>query len=95
MTTRVVVGVLGGVIVAIPAVLIPRLSNMQAHDAAVRMQTDDFEPDEPIVLPATIALVIDGNYDWSRKKPTCETLCVRLLFQLNCRSRNSGGPLSR
>jgi hypothetical protein len=77
---RVVIAVLGGGIVAIPAVLIPRLINMQAHDAAVRMQTDDFEPDKPIVLPATVALVIDGNYDWPRKRPACDTLCVRLLF---------------
>jgi hypothetical protein len=77
---RVVIAVLGSVIVAIPAVLIPSLSNMQAYDAAVRMQMDDFEPDKPIALPATIALVIDGNYEWSRKKPACETLCVRLLF---------------
>ena len=54
---------------------------MQAEDAAQRLRANDFEPDKPIVLPdTTVALVIDGNYNWLKRKPSCETLCVRLLF---------------
>lgn len=78
---RFVVPALSATIVAVPAVLIPHRINMQAEDAAQRLRTNDFEPDKPIVLPdTTVALVIDGNYNWLKRKPSCETLCVRLLF---------------
>jgi hypothetical protein len=77
---RFVVPIFSGAIVAIPAVLIPYLSNVQAQDAALRLRASDLEPGGPIVLPEIVALVIDGNYNWSKKKPFCETLCVRLLF---------------
>jgi hypothetical protein len=77
---RFVVPVFSGAMVAIPAVLIPHLSNVQAEDAALRLRAGDLEQDKPIVLPDTVALVMDGNYNWSKKKPFCETLCLRLLF---------------
>lgn len=77
---RFIIPVFSGAIVALPAVLIPYLLNMQAEEAALRLQVSDQELDKPIVLPNTVALVIDGNYNRSKKRPFCETLCVRLLF---------------
>lgn len=77
---RFVVPVLSAAIVAVPAILIPYRTNTQSEDAARRMRAHDLEPDKPIPLSDTIAIVIDGNYNWSKRKPFCETLCLRLLF---------------
>ncbi|WP_334503550.1 hypothetical protein [Bradyrhizobium sp. AZCC 1678] len=77
---RFVVPAFSAAIIAVPAVLIPYLNNMRAEEVAQRLRDSDREPDEPIVLPETVALVMDGNYNWPKKKPFCETLCVRLLF---------------
>ena len=64
---RLVVPIFSGAIVAIPAVLIPYLSNVQAQGAALRLRASDLEPGGPIVLPETVALIIDGNYNWLRR----------------------------
>lgn len=68
-------------IVAIPAVIIPRHFNVRAQGVAQLLQATDFEPDQPIVLPdTTVGLVIDENYNRQKRRPYCETLCARLLF---------------
>jgi hypothetical protein len=77
---RSVVSVLSAMIVAIPAAVVPQLINMQTEAAVQRLRADDKELERPIALPSTVALVIDGNYDWKKRKPSCEVLCLRLLY---------------
>jgi hypothetical protein len=77
---RFVIPVVSAAIVATPAVLVPFLNNMRAEDAARSLQADDRETDKSIALPNVVALVIDGNYNRSKRKPSCESLCLRLLF---------------
>jgi hypothetical protein len=77
---RLVVPAVSAAIVATAAVLVPYLINTRAEDAAQSLQAGDREPDKPIALPPVVALVIDGNYNRSKRTPFCETLCLRLLF---------------
>lgn len=77
---RLVVPALSAAIVAIPAVLLPYALNVRAEAAAQNLRSGDQEPDKPIALPPIVAVVIDGNYNHSKRKPFCETLCLRLLF---------------
>jgi len=77
---RFIVSIISAAIIAVPAFRIPHLINMRAEDAAQQLQTADRELEKPVALPDTVVLVIDGNYNWSKRKPFCETLCLRLLF---------------
>jgi len=77
---RFVVPAVSGAIVATPAVLVPYLINVRAEDAAQSLRAGDREPENLVALPPVVALVIEGNYNWSKQKPFCETLCLRLLF---------------
>ena len=77
---RFVVPAVSGAIVATPALLVPYLINMRAEDAAQSLRAGDQQPDNLVALPAVVALVIEGNFNWSKQKPFCETLCLRLLF---------------
>jgi len=71
-------------LVAIPAIIIPHHFNIRAQEVAQLLRATDVESDQPIVLPdSTISLVIDGNFNWQRQRPYCETLCARLLFDSN------------
>src|SRR5689334_17865208 len=77
---RLIVPVLTGAIVVAPAVLIPHQINMRSDQSVQALQAGDHGAAEPVRLPPVVALVLEGNYDWSRRKPFCETLCLRLLF---------------
>jgi hypothetical protein len=74
------VPVLSAVLVATPAVLIPFLINTRVDALAQRMRAGDFEPEKPVALTPVVALLMEGNINWSTRKPFCETLCLRLLY---------------
>jgi hypothetical protein len=75
-----VVHILSVAIVVACAVAIPQLSDTRANRAAQVLQAGDRAPAEAVRLPPVVVLILEGNYDWSARKPFCETLCLRLLF---------------
>ncbi len=78
--SRFAIPVLSSAIVAVPAILVPYGINMRTEEAAQSLRAGDIEPQAPVVLPSVVALVMDGNTNWSKRRPFCETLCLRLLF---------------
>jgi hypothetical protein len=77
---RLIVSVLSGAIVAALAIQVPHLIDMRTEAAAESLRVGDLGPDKPIGLPSVVALVMEGSYNYAKRKPFCETLCLRLLF---------------
>ena len=65
------------VILAIPAILVPRTLNARIERAAEALRAEDREITGPLALPPVVAVVINER---DSKTLECDTICQRLLY---------------
>jgi hypothetical protein len=77
---RAAAGVLAILLLAVPAILVPRTFNAPVEDTTTTLRAEDRETAGPLALSPVTAVLLRENYDWVKKKLYCETLCQRLLY---------------
>jgi hypothetical protein len=78
MTAR-VAGVGAAILIAVPALIIPRAINFSLDNTAQELRSHDSEQLRPVALAPVTALVMHENRRW-RKALFCGTICQRLLY---------------
>jgi hypothetical protein len=67
-------------VLAVPAILLPSTINERLQNRVAALRAEDQSSTGPIELPTTIKLISNHEFDWRSKKPNCDTLCQRLLY---------------